>query len=32
MRMLRRQVALNRLIGGVLGLLGVTLAFVSAAG
>ena len=32
MRMLRRQVALNRSIGGVLGLLGVTLVFASAAG
>ena len=32
MRMLRRQVALNRAIGGVLGLLGLTLVFASAAG
>lgn len=32
MRMLRRHVALNRIIGGVLGLLGVTLMFASAAG
>lgn len=31
-RMLRRQVALNRVIGAVLGLLGVSLAFASAAG
>lgn len=31
MRMLRRQVALNRVIGGVLGLLGVSLVFSSAA-
>lgn len=31
-RMLRRQVAVNRVIGGVLGVLGVTLVFASAAG